>query len=353
MYSIFASKTKEKIFLHLSKNPYKTAKEISEETKTDYKYTFKILKEFLEKEIVSEKDKKYYIKSDFITHIKRISDTLMKNYSIEFLFKNKHDIYNVLSSTHKDDKIVKKIEKIMDEWIMRKLNRWYSKFYDPQDIEYSELKKAIKKAPKNKKILEVGCGTGRLTSKLAKDFKKIIAIDEEKPNITYCKKNIKHKNISFVASGVKNYTSKEKYDIIFFSWMGLHYHEDFREIIENIKSLMHNETTLIIIDAYHETEYIDILQLIRSRDMREVKEEREQLNKYLIKEFKNFEQKVILTEYNFPSIKELINNFRIELTLEESHIWTKEDEEKIKKYLSTKKNPLTVQEGLWLTVIKP
>lgn len=118
MYSILASETKEKILRYLTRNPYKTAKEISDTTKVNYKHTFKILKEFLEKDIALEKNKKYYLKSDFIAYIKIFSDTLMKNYSKEFFFKNKYDLYNVLSSTDKDDKVTKKIEKIMDDWVM-------------------------------------------------------------------------------------------------------------------------------------------------------------------------------------------------------------------------------------------
>lgn len=353
MYSILYSKTKEKILFYLGKNPYKTAKDISENSGVSYKYTFKILKEFEKNNIIFEKNKKYYLRSEFIHYIKEFSDTLMKNYSKEFFFKNKYDLYNVLSSTYKDDNVTKKVEKIMSDWVIKKLNDWYSKFYDPQDKEYKLLKETIKLFPKKYKILELGCGTGRLTFKLAKDFKKIVAIDEERENIKFCKKINKFKNITFENSGAKEFKSKEKFDVIFFSWMGLHYHRDYKEIIKNIKSLMHNKTTIIIIDAYPETEYIKILQLIRKRDMEEIKKLKEDLNDYLIKEFNDLEQKVLFTEYHFPSVEELINNFKIELTLEESHIWTKEDEEKIKNHLARKSHPLIVQEGLWLSIIRP
>mgnify|MGYP001617278911 FL=1 len=77
MYSILASETKEKILDYLAKNPYKNAKSISEGSGVNYKHTFKILKEFIDKDIVLEKNKTYYLKSDFIGYIKRFSDTLM------------------------------------------------------------------------------------------------------------------------------------------------------------------------------------------------------------------------------------------------------------------------------------
>src|SRR3989344_6507241 len=122
MYFLLGSDKKEKVLTYLLSNPYKTAKEISKDTKIGYKYTFKILKEFLDKEIVLEKGKRYYIKSEFIAYIKKLSDTLIKNYSKELFLKNKFDLYNTLSASYSEEKIISKIDKIIDEWIMKKLN---------------------------------------------------------------------------------------------------------------------------------------------------------------------------------------------------------------------------------------
>jgi 2-polyprenyl-3-methyl-5-hydroxy-6-metoxy-1,4-benzoquinol methylase len=353
MYSILGSKTKERILKYLVENPYKKAKEISKDLGVDYKYTFKILKEFLDKRIVQEEGKKYYLKSEFIAYIKKLSDSLMKNYSKELLFKNKFDLYNTLSSTYSKEKITTKIDNIMNDWIMQKLSDWYSKYYDPEDKEYKTIKKIIlSKFGKNAKILEVGCGTGRLTFKLAKDFKKITAVDEQTNHIYYCKKIFKGKNVKFVDSTIKKYKSDEKFNVILLSWIGLHYQESHKEIVDQLEKLMKRGSIMIILDAYYETEYIKILQLMRKRDMKETKLKKEKLNDYLIEKFGNFEQKVLFTEYHFPSVGELINNFKIELTLEESYIWTKEDEEKIKNYLLKKKNPLIIQEGLFITTMQ-
>ena len=332
------SETKEKVLAYLVANPYKNAKEISNSTGIGYKHTFKILKEFLDKEIVLEKERKYYLKSEFIANIKRLSDSLIKNYSKELFLKNKFDIYNTLSASYSEEKIITKIDKIIDEWIMKKLNDWYSKYYDPDNSEYNELKKIIlSKADKRANILEVGTGTGRLTFKLAKDFKHITAIDQEQSHVDYCKKISKSKNIEFIRATAKEFKTDKKFDVVIFSWMGLHYQEDYREIVNNIKKYMNKDALIIVLDAYYETEYIKILQLIRKRNMEEIKIKKEDMNDFLIKEFGNIDQKVFFTKYVFPSIKEVVNNFKIELTLEESHIWTKEDEEKIKKYLESKK----------------
>ena len=352
MYSLLGSLTKEKILKYLVKHPYSKMMEISKATGVTYKNTYKIMKELQEKEIVLKKNHKFYLKSDFIAYIKKLSNGMLRNYSKEVLFRNKFDLYNTLSSTYVDKKISSKIDKLMDTWITQKLDDWYSKYYDPENLEYTELKKEIlSNHKKDYKILEVGCGTGRLTFKLAKDFKKVVAIDNEKINVDYCKKKSSNKRIDFAHSTASNFESKEKFDIILLSWIGLHYQEDFNEILEALEKVMKKNSKLIILDAYYGTEYVKILQMIRKRDLNEVKLKKEKVNTYLIKKFENLKQNVFFTKYKFPSIEELINNFKIELTLEESHVWTQEDEDKIKQYLHKKKDPLIVQEGFWMTVV--
>lgn len=352
MYSLLGSDTKEKVMLYLVANPYKSTKEISKDTGIGYKHAFKILKEFLDEGVALEKDRKYYIKSEFIAYIKRLSDSLIKNYSKELFLKNKFDIYNTLSVSYSEEKVISKIDKIIDEWIMKKLSDWYSKYYDPENKEYEELKKIIcSKFDKKANILEIGTGTGRLTFKLAKDFKQITAIDQEQSHIDYCKRVSKSKNIEFIHATAKDFKSSKKFDVVLLSWMGLHYQEDYKEIINNIEQLTNKKAMIIVLDAYFETEYIKILQLIRKRNMEEIKIKKEEMNDFLIKKFGNLDQTVLFTRYVFPSIKEVINNFKIELTLEESYVWTKENEDKIRNYLEGKKDPLTIQEGLWVTVI--
>jgi len=239
MYSILGSKTKEEILKYLVENPYKKAKEISKGTGIDYKYTFKILKEFLDNEIVLEKNKKYYLKSDFISYVKGISDSLIKNYSKELFFENKFDLYNTLSSNYSDEKIITKVNKIMEDWTMKKMDDWYSKYYDPEDNEYNGIKKIISnKYGENAKILEVGCGTGRLSFKLAKDFKKITAVDKQKSHIDFCKKSFKGKNIKFIESSIKDFKTKEKFDVVLLSWIGLHYHKTPAKILKKARELL-------------------------------------------------------------------------------------------------------------------
>ncbi len=353
MYELLGSKTKTEIFNYLIKNPYKTVKEISHDTKIGYKYTSKILNEFVEKRILDKESNKFFMKSEFIVRLKRLSDLAMKRYSKDFVIRNNLDKYNAFLALYPDDKITKEIDGLMDTWLMKKLDDWYSKWYDPEDLEYKKLKEIItNNFNQNINILEVGTGSGRLTFKLAKDFEKITALEKDESQLNYVRKKSRHKNIKFINKSIEEFETEEKFDVIFFSWMGLHYLENIELIFRKIKKQIKKDTIIIIFDAYYKTEYIEILNLIDPRDLKAVMEKKSNLHDLLIKEFGNVNQEVLFTKYKFHNVKELVNYFKIELTLEESYIWTREEEDKIKKYLEKKKNPLQVQEGVWISVIK-
>lgn len=137
-----------------------------------------------------------------------------------------------------------------------------------------------------------------------------------------------------------------------FSWIGLHYNTEIEDILTNVKKLMSKDSLLLILDAYYETEFMQVLNMLRPLDMNQIKLLKEKLNDQLISSFGNLKNEVVLTHYQFDNVESLIDNFKIELTLEESRIWTKEDEDKIKEYLLGKKEKLKIGEGFWLSSIE-
>lgn len=360
MYNIFGYKSKELIISYLARNPNKTIKEISEginkfSKQIEYKNLHKILSSLVEEKIIDKKNSLYYLTSEFIEYMKNFSDIMLHNYTDEMFVRNKTDMYNVMNYLDPDGEVKSKVSDYLNTWLMEKLDDWYSKFYDPENIEYKKIKESISNRFNGKNdlnILEVGCGTGRVTERLSKDYSSVTAIDTNERYINYSKKKIK--TVRFECSDIKDFKSKEKYDVIIFSWVGLHYQSNVKEILDNVKRLNEEGSLVLILDAYYETEFIEVLQMLRPINMKEVKVMKDKLNDELISTFGNLKNEVILNYYEFDNVESLIDNFKIELTLEESRVWTKEDEQKIKEYLIGKssEDKLKIGEGFWLSVIE-
>lgn len=356
MYELLGSKSKEIVFLYLVNNPNQTIKEITAGTKLQYKYVFKIITEFLEKSIVDKNNKTYALAPKFVEFYRKTSDKISEKYIDSIFMRNKLDLYNAFCSLEDDKGIKSKVDKIIGDWFYNKLDEWYSKYYDPENIELKKIISTIEdkfESNKDIRILEIGCGTGRTSFELEKQYKNYVAIDSSKEYITYCNKKSKKlkQTIDFKYADIKKFKSNEKFDVILFDWVGLHHQKNIDKILDNVKTLSNKEGLLVILDAYHDSEYVEILQSLREVDLNKTKLKKEVLSEKLVKKFETISQDTIKTFYKFTSIKNVIENFKIELTLEESHIWTKKDEENLKEYLSKKKEPLVIGEGFTLVKI--
>lgn len=135
MYAVLGSQNKEKILTYLSLHSGKKAKEISAEVKISYKLSFKILSEFQEQNIVFKKDNLYYLESAFIEYFKIISESMLKTYTENVFFRNKLDVMNTLLSLNGVESLKENINKQIDNWLMKKLDDWYSKYYDLEKTE--------------------------------------------------------------------------------------------------------------------------------------------------------------------------------------------------------------------------
>jgi SAM-dependent methyltransferase len=369
MFNLFGSESKELVLTYLSKNPYSSPKQIDEEINKyskliSYKNIFRILTELNEVNVIHKKESKYYLSSEFVEYIKNMSDSMLDTHAHEIFVRNKTDFYNVMLYLDPKGEVKENVSGYLDSWLMQKLDEWYSKFYDPENIEFSKIIEKIEKKFGDRKdisILEVGCGTGRITKQLSSRYKNVVGIDNNEKYIEYV--NGKHKGITFEVGDIKDYTSKKifvrkdkneesgKFDVILFSWIGLHYNPDLLEVLDNVKKLSSEGSLILILDAYYETEFMQVLNMLRPIDLNQIKLLKEKLNEQLITNFGNLKNEVILNHYEFDNVNSLIDNFKIELTLEESRVWTKEDEEKIKEYLVGKRDKLKIGEGFWLSVV--
>ena len=111
----------------------------------------------------------------------------------------------------------------------------------------------------NKKLLDIGCGSGRWSFWFAEKYnlnvtgtdisQKQIEIAEERKN------KLKHSNIEFMVSSLEDYEATDKYELI--SSMGaLCYIYDLKKAAKRIKDVSKNNTILIIRDRIAKKEEV-------------------------------------------------------------------------------------------------
>ncbi len=129
---------------------------------------------------------------------------------------------------------------------MENKNHWYDGwFYDVfiapnQDKLFGQIKKLIEP---NSKIIDVGCGTGRLSFSIADKCKSVMGIDLSKRNIDRANFNL----------------SKKPYDNIFVE------HKSIKDIIKEGKEHFNYAVSTYVIHEINENERINLL-----KDMAEI-----------------------------------------------------------------------------------
>jgi len=328
------------IAILLGEKPKKKINEIHEELKNySYKYVYKAVRLLEKQQILTRYENKYELNVEYLKKLKSFIDKTCSNYNIEqnvFIDSTNGKILNIFNK-EETEKIKAKILTYINKMIIEKLDEWYSKYYDPENIEVKTIEKEVD--IKNKKILEIGCGTGRITRQIAKKAKEVIAIDHNKEIIKYCKKKYKKlKNVNFLYEDIEKLKIKSQdFDIIISGWVGIYYAKNIEILIKNLYKLLNKNGKLIIIEAYHESEYIKILNIIKPRESKN-KEKQEQLRTILYNTFLDLKEKIITTKYTFPNYEKLEETFKIELEYEENIKWKEEYSKKLKEYLQTKKD---------------
>lgn len=96
---------------------------------------------------------------------------------------------------------------------------------------------------KDKRVLDVGSGIGRLTLPLSNYAKEIVALDLDKSLINYCLKRKKRRNIKYIFSDISNFHDKE-FDIAL--WAQPIY-ENLNKILRSISSNLKDNGKLIVV----------------------------------------------------------------------------------------------------------
>jgi len=122
------------------------------------------------------------------------------------------------------------------------------KYYDIEQKEVKEISCLV--SLKNKTILDIGAGIGRLSFPLSKIAKKVIALDKDTRLKKLYKKN-KPKNLIFIGDSLENYSKKTKikFDIILVVWAGFN-----NNFIKHLRKISHKDTIIITITGDRRSE---------------------------------------------------------------------------------------------------
>tara|TARA_B100000963_G_scaffold2932_1_gene2256 strand:+ start:157 stop:855 length:699 start_codon:yes stop_codon:yes gene_type:complete len=121
---------------------------------------------------------------------------------------------------------------------------------------------------KNKRILDIGCGSGELIEKVLNDTKFIYGVDISKNYVSICKKKFsQHKNIK-IKLFKKNYKSlnklNKKFDVIFCNSVVQYFTNETQiiELIRSVKKVSTKGTKFLISDIMDKNENKDYLKFI-------------------------------------------------------------------------------------------
>ena len=111
---------------------------------------------------------------------------------------------------------------------------------------------------RNKSVLEIGIGTGRIAVKVALCCFKLTGIDISPKTIDRAKDNLKeYGNIFFVCSDFNSYEFEETFDVIYSSLTMMHF-KDKAAVITKVDKLLNDNGIFCLSIDKNQSEYIDM-----------------------------------------------------------------------------------------------
>lgn len=111
---------------------------------------------------------------------------------------------------------------------------------------------------KNKSVLEIGVGTGRLAVRVAPLCGEFCGIDISPKTIERAKENLaEYRNIDLICGDFLSYKFDRKFDVIYSSLTFMHI-EDKQRAVEKIAELLNNSGRFVLSIDKNQSEFIDI-----------------------------------------------------------------------------------------------
>jgi ubiquinone/menaquinone biosynthesis C-methylase UbiE len=182
--------------------------------------------------------------------------------------------------------------------------------YDPENIELKEMLKLVDIS--NKKVLDVGCGRGRVTIKIAKKAKEVYAIDVDRESIITARKrvsNLKLKNVKFdiMNSDKINYPNRF-FDVVLCPW-SLHHIKNKDKTLKQIRRVLKRNGYLVIIEGSSKNDYMYLTNLVKPNAKEKQEERISNIFKTAEKYFKLIKKVHFSTYYMINSKKKTLEMF--------------------------------------------
>ena len=163
----------------------------------------------------------------------------------------------------------------------------------------------------DKSVLELGCGSGRITFELADKVKEIVAIDIDAKSIEAARKNNLHSNVTFLVENMENFDLKREFDLILSVGVGYMYLRDLPSAIRNISHHLNTDGVALLICGSPNNEYQRIVDLLVEENVRSVSFYNK-FEKILSNHF-TFDKKHIKERLDFTDFEHVLRCFQMHL----------------------------------------
>lgn len=130
------------------------------------------------------------------------------------------------------------------------------------DIELEKIDEFVKL--EGKKVLEIGCGDGRLSSFLSRNAENLVAIDPDEARIGAARQTVQ--GVDFrIGSGEALEFPENSFDLVFFGF-SLHHHQDGFAALAEAKRVLRPGGDILIIEPTVMSEYTQLVAIFEKEE---------------------------------------------------------------------------------------